>query len=259
MEGLDIIEELQKELDILETERKYRLKQGKRKKILETNLRRLQLIYPFMLAGIFSTLITYILFGNIFKSTKNQVLNIKKTFDSDGNISTQQQYYSFDSESMIKFYKTWYYVNNEYRREVDIYYLNDEINEEKLKNIIYSENYNFADLFKKENTIIERKEALSEEELKNNKEYVEGILYDKDENKIIQIKAPRNRSILTILLNILCQSVAFSSRVGSYNKYKIHIKEYEEEYDELEKEMKLVDFILEIKKDNIRTLTRKIK
>lgn len=195
-----------------------------------------------------------------YKDDCKQPLEIKKEFDSLGNIRIEQQYFEYENvKNTLFYYSKWDMVkDNLYSRDIYKYYI-PEISEDKMMELIDG---NLEDLysFLGEPTNIgkETKVNLSLDEI-NSSELIEAVVYLEDEDNYIIIKESSSSNVgytmLWLLFLMFTNSMASSIR--KYSKY-----DYAKSIEEIKSNTKPIDIDelkrkLMIKKDNYERLMRK--
>ena len=192
LEKKKMLLQMKKELETLE----YELKHSKlvnlkisTVKNLKISLRFMQRIAPYVLTAVIMAGGCKLVGGGIpfysgdtFKINSNTM----KEFDSLGNIRYEQQYDDYDNSSNILYYYSQWQQGNDgfYSRNVETYKL-DELTEEEILKLFAKEDLNLSDVFgdptsKKRET----KNNVTEEEIQQ-KDYLQAIIYNEDENDYI--------------------------------------------------------------------------
>lgn len=220
-----------------------------------------KLLFPYVLAAGITTG-GFMAVGKtpFYKDDCKQPLEIKKEFDSLGNIRIEQQYFEYENvKNTLFYYSKWDRVkDNIYSRYIYTYYV-PEISEDKMMELIdgnLEDLYNF--LGEPTNIGKETKVNLSLDEINSN-ELIEAVVYLKDENNYIVIKESSSSNVgytmLWLLFLMFTKSIASSIR--KYSKY-----DYAKSIEEIKSNTNPVDIDelkrkLIIKKDNYERLMRK--
>lgn len=259
--------EMKKEIEILESKLEHSKSVNKKIntiKNLKISLRFMQHIAPYVVtAGIMAGGCKLIGWGFPFYSGDNlkKYSNIMKEFDSLGNIRYEQQYDDYENSSNILYYcSKWQHENDGfYSRNVEGYKL-DKLSEEKILRLFDEDDLNLSDVFgapvsKKK----EFKHYVTEKELQQ-EDYLQAIIYRKDENDYIICKETMKRNLkvtsiyllFTILAELLPLYIRSEKSDFDFNDCvrKIKIKYPTVDTEEMSK-------TLEIKKSNYNRLMRK--
>lgn len=266
LEKKKMLLQMKKELETLENELKYsklvNLKISTVKN-LKISLRFMQRIAPYVLtAGIMAGGCKLIgggipfYSGDTFKINSNTM----KEFDSLGNIRYEQQYDDYENSSNILYYYSQWQQGNDgfYSRNVETYKL-DELTEEEILKLFAKEDLNLSDVFgeptsKKRET----KNNVTEEELQQ-KDYLQAIIYNEDENDYIIHKETMGENIAVTVIYLLLTALAeliplfIRSEISSFD-FDDCVREIKRKHpsvgtEELAKK-------LEIKRSNYDRLTR---
>lgn len=266
LEKKKMLLQMKKELETLENELKYsklvNLKISTVKN-LKISLRFMQRIAPYVLtAGIMAGGCKLIgggipfYSGDTFKINSNTM----KEFDSLGNIRYEQQYDDYENSSNILYYYSQWKQGNDgfYSRNVESYKL-DELTEEEILKLFAKEDLNLSDVFgeptsKKKET----KNNVTEEELQQ-KDYLQAIIYNEDENDYVIHKETMGENIAVTVIYLLLTALVeliplfIRSEISSFDfddcVREIKRKHPSVDTEELEKK-------LEIKRSNYDRLTR---
>lgn len=192
LEKKKMLLKMKKEIETLENELKHsKLANLKISTIknLKISLRFMQRIAPYVLvAGIMAGGCKLVGCGLPFYSgdTFKINLNTMKEFDNLGNIRYEKQYDDYeDSNNILHYYSQWKQGNDGfYSRDVETYEL-DEFTEEEIQKLFDKEDLKLSDVFgKPASKKKETKNNLTEEDLQQ-KDYLQAIIYNEDENDYI--------------------------------------------------------------------------
>lgn len=266
LEKKKMLLQMKKELETLENELKYsklvNLKISTVKN-LKISLRFMQRIAPYVLtAGIMAGGCKLIgggipfYSGDTFKINSNTM----KEFDSLGNIRYEQQYDDYENSSNILYYYSQWQQGNDgfYSRNVETYKL-DELTEEEILKLFAKEDLNLSDVFgeptsKKRET----KNNVTEEELQQ-KDYLQAIIYNEDENDYIIHKETMGENIAVTVIYLLL--TALVELIPLFIRSEISSFDFDDCVREIKRKHPSVDTEelakkLEIKRSNYDRLTR---
>ena len=224
--------ELKKEVEDLERQIKYKkLVSLKNVLIRETliNGRRLQWIAPFILTAGIMTGCSKLLGAGFpfYRDDVKAYLHTMKEFDNAGNVRYEEQYGKFDSmTNIINHYTKWEDAGNGfYVRRVDSYQL-DDMSDEKIVSLFEKDTLTVSDIFgERVSSVKETKNNLTEEELMQG-EYLEAIIYNKDENDYIMVKEEIDDNVAFSLLFVVLTILA--ELVPAYYRYEKSSFDYDE-------------------------------
>lgn len=184
------------------------------------------------------------------KQKKN--LNIKTIRDSNGNVRTEEKYADFDkNDNILIYYTKWQKDNDSYYRRVDTYVLGD-IKEESIEKMLDGNITNINEVLGNPfNSVIERQ---NKDDIDiNEKNYIEIISYDKDENNFIYVKEDAEDNFFkTFYFCFITLIISGSIFVCTENLREKILKEMRESDFVLDEEKKK----LKIKKANYDRLMR---
>lgn len=266
LEKKKMLLQMKKELETLENELKYsklvNLKISTVKN-LKISLRFMQRIAPYVLtAGIMAGGCKLIgggipfYSGDTFKINSNTM----KEFDSLGNIRYEQQYDDYENSSNILYYYSQWKQGNDgfYSRNVESYKL-DELTEEEILKLFAKEDLNLSDVFgeptsKKKET----KNNVTEEELQQ-KDYLQAIIYNEDENDYVIHKETMGENIAVTVIYLLL--TALVELIPLFIRSEISSFDFDDCVREIKRKHPSVDTEelakkLEIKRSNYDRLTR---
>lgn len=266
LEKKKMLLQMKKELETLE----YELKHSKlvnlkisTVKNLKISLRFMQRIAPYVLTAVIMAGGCKLVGGGIpfysgdtFKINSNTM----KEFDSLGNIRYEQQYDDYDNSSNILYYYSQWQQGNDgfYSRNVETYKL-DELTEEEILKLFAKEDLNLSDVFgdptsKKRET----KNNVTEEEIQQ-KDYLQAIIYNEDENDYIIHKETIGENIAVTVIYLLLTALAeliplfIRSEISSFD-FDDCVREIKRKYPSVNQEELAKK--LEIKRSNYDRLTR---
>ena len=189
-------------------------------------------------------------------------LEIKKTFDSMGNIHSEEQFNSYgDKVEYLTYYGKWEKNKEEdlYEREIRVYPLKN-ITEEMVYEIFDNIDDLCLDSLLGGNFSIktEKKNRLNEDELEAIP-FIEANLYTKDKNQYVIVQEELAENIAFTVLWFLLTYIAAKgidyvrTQHTSFNYYEI-IRRVKEKYPLISEEK--LNQLLEIKMSNYKRLTR---
>ena len=260
----NLIYDMRNEIDVLQNNHDHSVLVNSKIALLRTFkifLYLLKRFYPYLVTASVSFMIMKSLNKAPFINDDiKRNLEIKKQFDSMGNVRYETQYQPYDSDNIIKVYSKW--TRDEdgfYTREIKSYYTN-RLTIKRIEEIV-DDNKITVDMILGEPYVVqtEKKNNITSEEL-NNEMYVEAVIYSIDEDKYIIVKEKGLEDARAIMLWIFINvfiDIFIKELVNKKRKletldeliYKLKIKYPYVNHDELEK-------IIEIKKDNYKRLVR---
>ena len=210
----ELLFNLEEEITSLEEEIEKTKKENKRNSRIRNfkiSLRLLQGIAPYVLVA--TTLVGgFKMLGlglPFYKDKVKDDINVKKTFDSFGNVSYVKTYDEFsNSTNMLFYYSNWKKNDdNSYSRDIEVYDLK-KITEEDIIKIITKNDIDLKGvLWEPISTQKEFRDNISLDELEQ-REYLEAIIYYEDKNEYIVMKedGPENLafSFCYIALTFIC-------------------------------------------------------
>lgn len=230
-------------------------------RFLKVILRTVQLFIPYVL----TTSLTFgacSFFGitPFYRDELNQKLATKKELDNRGNIRYEEQYEAFqNSENIISYYGKWSSSGDGfYSRDVEVYSIG-EFTEEYILDLIEKDITSIEEVLGSPiSKKIERKNNVTEEELREDA-FIQAIIFTESDTDFIVVKeSVHDNNVLTILwviVNILVDFLVFGIRaeVTGFD-YVYCLKKIKEKHP-------LVDIgnlkkKLEIKRNNYDRLTR---
>lgn len=230
-------------------------------KALKISLRFGQLIAPYAVtAGIVIGGFSILGATPFYIDDHKKKLEMKKEFDSSGNIRYEQQYDAYEnSKSTISYYGKWMsQTDGFYSRDVEIYSIGD-ITEEKIMKLVNQNNISSLQevLGKPISKKIETKNNLTEKELTEGS-YLQAIMYNEFEDDFIMVKESSGDNIgLTVVclfITLLAEIIPLAWRSFSHFDFGDCVKEIKRKHPAIDIE-KLVKK-LEIKRSNYDRLTR---
>ena len=259
-----ILEEMKKEIERLEHLIKHVHRYNAEQAFLKNSeiaLAFISKVAPYIVtAGI--SFSTYAFVGAIpfVRNDTKAYLETKKTIDSRGNISYEEQYAEYNANGEISYYGKWMPKEDGlYSREVKTYNIG-AVTEKTIMGVIDApDNARLDDIFgEPKSTVIQTRNNLSEEEI-NADAYLEATMYSQDDNEYIVVKESVKDNIL-LTISWIVSTIALELIPRHIRKKYSHFN-FERRVMELEKEYKPVDVDelkrkLEIKQSNYERLTR---
>lgn len=264
---------LERKQEILKLEKKlkyYKLINLKLKTIknLKISGRILKYILPYITSAVILCGVSkYTGFGLPFKVDEiKHIAHTTTEYDADMNKFTKYEYIGIDDvnpdmTNVITHYSKWEEQDNGlYFRRIKIYKIK-ELSEDEIEKILNNENINLEALFGEPIEI--KKEETNNIELVNsqNKEFLKATIHGKNKNDYIFYKESKVGNFRIIILWLLlsfiggCVSNCVVKKV-THNKYLLNFVDIESKYkDKLLDKNELVK-ILEIEKNNYKTLTK---
>lgn len=264
-EQSNFLRQLKKEIETLEHQKKYsdliNLKIGLVRD-LKISSKVFQIAAPYVLTatimvGAFKfTGLGYPFYGDLIEYPSN----IKKNFDSFGNVSTDQQYESFGHNiNVLKYYDKWKKSENGmYVRNVLFYEL-EFFSEEEILSILGTPNIELKDFLGDPTySYVMTAYDLSDEEF-NEEAYMEAIVYIEDTNDYIVKEEPvivnATTTFLYIIATIMAEAaVAYVNLKRPSIGFEGYVDSVKEKYKFIDDEV--ISKKLEIKKDNYNRLVR---
>ena len=188
-------------------------------------------------------------------------LKMMETFDSNGNVSYEQQFEKYqDSQSTISYFENWKYEEGDlYSRKIQIYRI-DDIDKETIMKLMNEYDINsleeiFGDPISQKT---EAKNHLTKEELEANS-YLQVVMYSELEDQYIMVKESIVQEVDFVLIDLFTIMVLWvliaSWREVKKTDFSKCIEKIKNEYQMLLDEEMLIKK-LEIKKNNYNRLTR---
>lgn len=260
----DLLYEMKKEIDTLQNNHDHSVLVNSKivlirsLKIISYLLKR---FYPYLItAGVSFMIMKSVNKAPFINDDIKRNLEIKKQFDSMGNVRYETQYQPYDSDNIIKVYSKWTLGEDGfYTREVKSYYA-FKFNIDQIEEIVEN-NKTTVGMVLGEPYVIqtEKKNNITYDELMSDA-YVEAIIYSVDENEYIIVREKgiedAKAIMLWLFINIFID-IAIRELINKKRNLetldelicKLKIKYPFVDYGELEK-------IIEIKKENYKRLVR---
>lgn len=217
-------------------------------------------ITPYILtAGIVIGITSYNGMTPFVFDNEKQYANVKRTFDSHGNIRCEQQYKEYDNKTnIINYCGKWEPIGNDfYKRNIEVYNIG-KISESSVAEILKKPNGSLKDYFGEPIlTKVEKKNNVTSEQLEEDA-FLQAIVYSESKADYIMVKESIKDnvlwSILVLIVTLVAEVLPFRLTLNLLYKQNEWGKSINNKYpvvDIHEKEKKL-----EIKKSNYNMLTR---
>ena len=256
-----LVSKLSKDIDDLEKRLKH-VNIENFKKISIRNIkifgRVLQMLYPYILAFTIPFTLQSIIFDiPFYPENVRQEKCYMMELDNKGIIDYQSQYDSFSNESnRLYIYSKWEKSNDYYTRTINLYRLNDFTNDELIE-LVNKDSLSIVELLGSPvSSITEKKNILTEEEIKDDG-YIKAKYYyeDKDDYIIIRQSIGENLvcSLLFLFIMGMSEYAVFKYR-SDYSSFYFQdrVDDLIERYEKTD--VKMLEKKLEVKKNNLYRL-----